>query len=386
MRCAASALWGSRGHIGMRLACYNVENLFSRARALNLDSWAEGRKILEKYAELNALFEEATYTDEIKARILDGLKLLGIDKKNDAKFAILRENRGQLAQYSTLKGTRIVANGRADWVGWLELKTELINETATRNTAQVIRDVDADVIGLVECEDRRALMQLSSKLLPSVGAAPYEQVMLIDGNDDRGIDVGLMTKRGHQVGWLRSHVDDVDANASRIFSRDCPEYSVWTPSGEVVWVLLNHLKSKGYGTQEGSDARRWRQAEQVRQIYQRLKSEGARFITVMGDLNDTPDSQSLAPLLKETDLKDISEHQTFIADNHPGTYQSGNARDKIDYILLSPALFERMQQGGVWRRGVWGNRKTPAWEVYPEMKTSYHAASDHAALWVDVAV
>jgi endonuclease/exonuclease/phosphatase family metal-dependent hydrolase len=106
----------------------------------------------------------------------------------------------------------------------------------------------------------------------------------------------------------------------------------------------------------------------------------------MGDFNDTPESEALGPLLRESDLKDISAHPSFIADNHPGTYQSGSARDKIDYILLSPALYERMQQGGVWRRGVWGNRKTPAWEVYPEMKSSYHAASDHAALWVDVAV
>jgi hypothetical protein len=40
----------------------------------------------------------------------------------------------------------------------------------------------------------------------------------------------------------------------------------------------------------------------------------------------------------------------------------------------------------VWRRGVWGNRKAPAWEVYPEMKSPYHAASDHAALWCDVEV
>ena len=51
---------------------------------------------------------------------------------------------------------------------------------------------------------------------------------------------------------------------------------------------------------------------------------------------------------------------------------------------MSPALYARMQQGGVWRRGVWGKNKKPLWDVYPEMETSYHAASDHAALWVDV--
>ncbi len=130
--------------------------------------------------------------------------------------------------------------------------------------------------------------------------------MLVDGNDERGIDVGLMAKRGYRIGWMRSHVDDVSSHGGRIFSRDCPEFSVWTPSGETVWVLVNHFKSKGYGTQEASDAKRWLQAEAVRRIYERLKSEGAKHIAIMGDLNDTPESEALAPLLRETDLKDVA--------------------------------------------------------------------------------
>ena len=56
----------------MRIATYNVENLFLRARALNLDTWAEGRPILEKFAELNSLIEEPSYTT---LRTLDGIEL-----------------------------------------------------------------------------------------------------------------------------------------------------------------------------------------------------------------------------------------------------------------------------------------------------------------------
>lgn len=370
----------------MRIASYNVENLFRRARALNLDTWADGKQILEMYAELNKLFEEDVYSDAVKTRMLTLLKALGIDKKNDSKYVILREGRGQLVTYSMIGGTRIKANGRADWVGWLELKSELINETATRNTAQVVRDVAADVIGMIEVEDRQALLQFSGILLPEVGAPSYSQVMLIDGNDDRGIDVGLMARNGYLIGWMRSHADDVDERGGRIFSRDCPEYSIWTPSGAVVWILIGHLKSKGYGAQKTSDARRWKQAEETRRIYERLKTEGAQYICVIGDLNDTPASETLAPLMRSSDLKDIAEHPSFMADGHPGTYQNGTERDKIDYVLMSPALFARVQQGGYWRRGVWGKNKKPLWEVYPEMQTSYHAASDHAAVWVDVDV
>src|SRR5262249_48762485 len=145
--------------------------------------------------------------------------------------------------------------------------------------------------------DRHALRQFSEKLLPEVRGIPYDQTMLIDGNDDRGIDVGLMVRQPYRVGWMRSHVDDADARGRRIFSRDCPEYSIWTPQGDVVWLLVNHFKSKGYGGQETSNARRSAQAKVVRDIYARLRSEGATLIAVLGDFNDTPESAALAPLI-----------------------------------------------------------------------------------------
>jgi endonuclease/exonuclease/phosphatase family metal-dependent hydrolase len=369
----------------MRLATYNVENLFTRARALNLDTWQEGKAMLDAYAEINSLFEEPAYSDEIKTRLVSLLKKLGLDKKNESKFAELRENRGRLVRRSLTGGPQIVAEGRAAWVGWVELRNEIINETATRNTAQVVRDIGADVIGIVECEGRSALMQFSYGLLPSVKGSAYDQVMLVDGNDDRGIDVGLMARGGYRIGWMRSHVDDVLSHGGRIFSRDCPEFSVWTPAGETIWVLVNHFKSKGYGTQETSDAKRWLQAEAVRRIYERLKAEGAGLVAVMGDLNDTPESEALAPILRETDLRDAATHPAFDDGGRPGTHGNCTAREKLDYMLLSPALFERVKGGGIWRRGVWGGKNGALWEVYPEMKSAYHAASDHAAVWCELA-
>ena len=370
----------------MRIATYNVENLFVRARALNLDTWAEGKKVLEQFVALSELIEQPVYTNEIKAGMVELMSALGIDKRNDAKYVILRENKGQLVKYAALTGTRIVARGREDWSGFVELRTELINEQATRNTAQVIRDVAADVIAMIEVENRHALRQLSEKLLPEVRGTAYDQTMLIDGNDDRDIDVGLMVRQPYRIGWMRSHADDLNERGRRVFSRDCPEYSIWTPDGGVLWVLVNHFKSKGFGTQETSNAKRTAQAEAVRAIYERLRSEGAKLIAVVGDLNDTPDSKALAPLMEPGDLKDVSSHPKFTSDGHPGTFENGGVRDKIDYILLSPELFERVNGGGVFRKGVWGSGKQPHWEVYPEMKAASHAASDHAALWCEVEV
>ena len=280
----------------------------------------------------------------------------------------------------------IVATGRADWTGWVEMKTELVNEISTRNTAQVVRDLNADLISVCECEGRAALLQFSEKLLPSVNGTPYHEHMLIDGNDTRGIDVGLMTKPNYKVGWMRSHVDDRAPNGGHVFSRDCPEYGIWTPTGPTVWILVNHFKSQGYGAKAASDARRWQQAETVRLIYERLKKEGAEYIAVQGDFNAPPTSETLAPLLTETDLRDAGTHPTFDDGGRPGTFQNGTAAEKLDYILLSPKMYERMSQGGIWRRGVWGGKNGTLWNVYPEITDASHASSDHAAVWCDIEI
>lgn len=82
-------------------------------------------------------------------------------------------------------------------------------------TAQVIKDVDAHILAVVEAEHRPSLERFNDQLLGSA----YRHIMLVDGNDERGIDVGLMTKPGFPIGAITSHVDETDG-ATPIFSRD----------------------------------------------------------------------------------------------------------------------------------------------------------------------
>ncbi|MFO1185093.1 MAG: endonuclease/exonuclease/phosphatase family protein [Bauldia sp.] len=364
----------------MKLASFNVENLFLRAKAMNLESLAEGKPILQAQAEINALLAKATYTAADKKRILSLLDQLGLKKSDDGPFAILRQNRGHLVKRGA-QGPTVVANGRADWIGWVELEREMVNEVATRNTAQVIRDVDADVLGVIEAESRPALLRFAKEVLPEAGGSPYAHIMLIDGNDDRGIDVGILTRPAFGIDFMRSHVDDSDADG-RIFSRDCAEYHLTTAKGSRLVVLVNHFKSKGFGGAAASAAKRRRQAERVAAIYAGLHAAHP-LIAVIGDLNDTPDSQPLKPLLA-AGLVDIGGVAGFDDGGRPGTYANGTKTNKIDFILMSPQLRAKATAGGIFRMGVWGGTNGTLFPHYPEITKEAEAASDHAAIWADL--
>lgn len=367
----------------MRIASYNVENLFNRARALDQRTWSAGRPALEAYEQICELLEEPEYTADVKTGILRLLRRLDLLDGDTARFARLRQNRGRLLKRSRATGVQVVAGGRGDWIGWVELTTDRVDELGMLNTARVIHDVSADILGVIEAENRIALKRFTDAGLLVGGRPRYPQVMVVDGNDERGIDVGVLATADYPLVGQRSHVDDTDADG-RIFSRDCPEYHFRTPAGRRLVVLVNHLKSKGYGGKVASDLIRRRQAQRIAEIYRDLVAEGVPDVVVVGDLNDTPDSEPLAPLLRDTDLRDISAHPDFDDDGRPGTYGYCTARSKIDYVLLSPALFARATGGGIFRKGVWGGKRGTLWPIYDTMTKDVHAGSDHAAVYADL--
>ncbi len=369
----------------MRIATFNVENLFQRARVMNPESCAESRPLLDAFAELTDLLEQPVYGPAEKTRIILLLDQLGLLGSDTGPFVHLSGHSGDFLRRDADGTVEILARGREDWIGRVELRREPIDAVAVANTARVIADVNADILCVVEAESHMALCEFNETLLPRIQGQPYENVMLIKGNDSRDMELGLMTRAGFDLALMRSHVGAGGRN-SPVFSRDCPEYVVHTPGGERIWCLLNHLKSNDFGRPSENDARRKAQAQQVASYYRRLRSEGAEHIIVMGDLNDTPGSASLSPLMDETDLREISTHPAFSTGEYPGkgTYGQGNDSEKLDHLLLSPSLFARVSGGGIFRRGAWPGDGAARWTVYPELQQRNQAASNHHALWAEI--
>lgn len=244
--------------------------------------------------------------------------------------------------------------------------------------------LNVDVLCVIEAEDRTGLKRFNDEVIPKVGVKPFDHVMLIDGNDDRGIDVGIMTGGGFEIIRMKSHVDDVDAEGI-IFSRDCAEYEVKTARGNTLLLLINHFKSKGFGKLAETAAKRLRQATKVRQIYEERIAEGFEYVAVIGDLNEIPDEAPMTPLLREgSDLTDIMAHPKFGGDGRPGTHSNGTKSAKLDYILMSPKLAAKVTRGGIERQGVWGGTNGTLFPHIPTLKVEKDAASDHAALWDEI--
>lgn len=370
----------------IRIGSFNVENLFERPKAMSQPMTAGGNPVLDAHARVNTLLRLTEYTADVKAEILQHLATLGLERSDSAEFAVLQQVRGRLLKRPAAPApVEVVASGRADWIGWVDLTRERVDELAMTHTARVISDVDADVMAVVEADSRVALKHFTDAGVVTADGKPlFPRVMLVDGNDDRGIDVGLLAKGRHRIVDIVSHVDDVDDSGRHIFSRDCPEYTVELDGGSRVTLLVNHLKSKGYGRQADNDATRRRQAVRVAEIYRGFRAAGRDNVVVLGDFNDTPDSAPLRPLLVDTDLRDITTHTTFVSDGRPGTYANGTARQKIDYVLLSPALYDHVLAGAIFRMGVWGGKHGTLFPHYDTMTSPVQAASDHAAIYADL--
>jgi endonuclease/exonuclease/phosphatase family metal-dependent hydrolase len=353
-----------------RIASFNCENLFSRAKVLNLGDSTVIADALAKIDQLNKLLNRQSYSPADKQAIVELFAAV-------APYVAIRENRGKV--FNRAK-TQVVADGAGDWDGELEFKRAKFSEVTRENTAKVIKAVRADIACLVEIEDRPTLSAFNSDILDS---RKFKFPMLIDGNDPRGIDVGVLSN--FPIISLKTHIFDGPAN-SRTFSRDCLRVELELPGGKRLHLLCNHFKSKS-GGEAASDARRRRQSERVVEILAEYDLD-RDLVIVAGDLNDTPDANSpLRPLLDLPQLTDVLAMQFPTESAKRWTYVF-NGVQQIDYVLVSNPLKAAFVQAGVERRGIHRlNVVTNGAETQFDTVTSAaNAASDHGAVWAEFAV
>lgn len=219
-----------------------------------------------------------------------------------------------------------------------------------------LREDKPDVLALQEVENKGALAEFNTVQL----GKHFDELVVVEGNDPRGIQVGLASvlPLGQVVSYqfLR---DFGDPRKGKIFSRDLLEVEVLDPDSyiPVFTAFVSHLKSKFVDpTLKGEkrekairDAteRRTRQAMAIGQlIKRRFPNPKQGLFVVMGDFNDTPDAETLKPLLADPELG-LYDVLSELPEKERWTHYWSDKREysQLDYILLSQAMRYRMVPG-----------------------------------------
>jgi endonuclease/exonuclease/phosphatase family metal-dependent hydrolase len=243
------------------------------------------------------------------------------------------------------------------------------------------------VIAVQEVENVEALREFSSKYLDG-----SHHLTLVEGNDPRLIDVGIISKWpiGAVTSW--QHAVHPDLQGRRIFSRDLLEVQVLNESRtrRLFTVFNTHLKSHFVpfnapdmeAAHREANLLRMRQAESMRDIISARTRPDSPFV-ITGDMNDPPDSEWLAPLVASDDLsltnalQGARETRPPKPDTPPAPadglwthrFKPAGAPahyELFDHIWLSDALTDNKVEAWIDRRTTLtgdGSDHDPAWVV-----------------------
>ncbi len=357
----------------MRVATYNVENLFSRPVVLNMQDNDEAAKILAKISEFTGLLGLKSYAAK-KKRIEALYGEIG-------QYVFINIRSAEIGRYVITEKQGLIAKGREDWDGFVDLKRERFSDATIKFTGKVIKTVNADVQCFVEVESAGTLGRFNTDILGSL----FGDRIVIDGNDPRGIDIALATRSAIPIVTARTNIFARDGGEGPIFSRDCLEVELAAPGGRTLHVLVNHFKAKDRNEAQ-SNSKRERQAAEVSRILRTRYDLSRDLVIVAGDLNDEPDSKPLAPLFATPDLHNVHD-LAGIPPRERWSYFYGAKKqfNTIDYMLVSDALRPLFKNAGLERRGMFDLAKLTngAESSFKGINHWKLAASDHAAVWAD---
>lgn len=220
-----------------------------------------------------------------------------------------------------------------------------------------LREDRPDVMAFQEIEGKGVLYEFNVSQL----GRHFRDIALIPANDPRNIDCAVASTI--TLGQIVSYqfIRDYETG-HRLFSRDLLEVEVLNPENpnqRLFTLFVSHLKSKYVDPstkaserdeeQQRSDRKRWKQAAAIAQIVRARFPNPNDYFIVAGDFNDTPDSQTLAPLLNDPYLQlyDISQSIPDPEKRWTHYWKEEKLRSQIDYLLLSPGLAQRIVPGSI---------------------------------------
>jgi endonuclease/exonuclease/phosphatase family metal-dependent hydrolase len=368
----------------MKIATFNVQNLFHRDRSLIQKT--TGKCVSDWIAEFDTLLlkeRSASNTERIKELSF----LLDFDKTYQNPYVVMRKKAGELYLKGMNCSKELKSGELTDWNGWIKVQTVPIDPESTNHKAMVISEIDPDILVLQEVEDKMSLDEFNNSILPKFNCAPFTESILIPNSEGKSREQALLLKNGYHLESIKIHtIDETETPTQELL-----EYEIQTPKGINIHLLSAYFYENKLDKEKAFEIRK-NQAYQVSVIYKMLQMQGKTNIVIAGTLNAPSYCNSLAPLLQETDLKDVCKNKTFNVDFDEGNdatyfrlgaYRMGVNITQEDYLLLSPELFLNVKSSGLNRKGVWPEKR-PNWRIYSTIRNMEQAASLHPGVWMQV--
>ncbi|MFQ2781225.1 endonuclease/exonuclease/phosphatase family protein [Aeromonas caviae] len=294
------------------------------------------------------------------------------------RYRLLQNERGSRIKKPVDPEKFVTEGGHINMLGWTIDDYGPISKAARKATARVITENAPDILALQEVENLFALLAFNQKWLEN--AYPY--AMVLDGNDPRGIDVGVLSK--YPLGAIYTHRFDPEGSSSteRTFSRDCLEVEILLTPNTPFRLFINHFKSKIGGGEERRQEQALRVVDILRERYgEQLDGNYA----VLGDLNNSPDAPELRSLVQNELLVDVVRTRLPADEQWTHYYKKDKSAEQLDYILLS----KRVAQSNAYstpiieRRGLGIDIDKYEGERFSQV-TGAQGASDHCAVFIEL--
>lgn len=191
--------------------------------------------------------------------------------------------------------------------------------------SRVIKSYDAsgkgpDILIVQEVENKNVLSKLVSKGLKGMG---YQHIELLEGDDKRGIDVGVISR----YPITRSAIHSLIVNGERVDTRGILEVEIQVEN-QIIVIFNNHWPSQSNPTSQ-----RVASAQQLQQLAQR-HIKRADLIIAAGDFNSVK-TESPYPLSLLTDFVDLEAKARSTGRTiHPGTNYFRGEWGSLDRIFV----------------------------------------------------
>jgi endonuclease/exonuclease/phosphatase family metal-dependent hydrolase len=259
-------------------------------------------------------------------------------------------------------------------------------------TAEVIANAQADVLALQEVFDTKSLDFFHDRFLLQAGSRPYPARICLPGNDGRGLDVAVLSKR--QPVHIKSHADmsgrdfgltnlPEDLRDCPLLRRDCLQVEF-----ETFTLFVCHFKAPYPDVQKAQIVRE-AEARAVRKIIERsFPAPKDKRWMIVGDFNEPSwghgsDPSALAPLKQgfSVDLLDSLPRGNDWTFEVPDTH----IHSRPDRIFLSPRLAREYPEviPHIVRTGMTRCLTEPGTLSSGDAQQAQSHASDHALVYAD---